>query len=90
MALSMNIDDFDEYTRQGEPDKIEKAYIWQTAIALLLVDGNRYSHIRATEEWKRQPLLDELASTEQVQGKLGTSPGYWANWWLTTIQRYEG
>ena len=25
---------FDEYIRQGEPDKKEKAYIWQTAIGL--------------------------------------------------------
>ena len=31
-------DDFDEYIRQGEPDKKEKAYIWQTAIGLQLVD----------------------------------------------------
>ena len=51
------IEYLDKYIRQGEPDKIEKAYIWQTAIALLLVDGNRYSHIRATEEWKGQPRL---------------------------------
>ena len=25
---------FDEYIHQGEPDKKEKAYIWQTAIGL--------------------------------------------------------
>ena len=30
---------FDEYVRQGEPDKKEKAYIWQTAIGLQAVDG---------------------------------------------------
>ena len=34
MALPINIEDFNEYIRQGEPDKIEKAYIWQTAIGL--------------------------------------------------------
>ena len=34
-----NIEDFDEYIRQGEPDKKEKAYIWQTAIGLQAVDG---------------------------------------------------
>ena len=39
MALPINIEDFDEYIRQGEPDKIEKAYIWQTAIGLQAVDG---------------------------------------------------
>lgn len=33
------IQDFDEYIRQGEPDKKEKAYIWQTAIGLQAVDG---------------------------------------------------
>ena len=75
MALPINIEDFDEYIRQGEPDKKEKAYIWQTAITLLLVDGNRYSHIRATEEWKGQPRSDEPASTGLVQDKLETSLG---------------
>ena len=34
---------FDEYIRQGEPDKKEKAYIWQTAIGLQAVDGLRTS-----------------------------------------------
>jgi len=31
--------DFEEYIRQGEPDKKEKSLIWQTAIGLQLVDG---------------------------------------------------
>lgn len=31
--------DFDEYLRQGEPGKKEKADIWQTAIGLQAVDG---------------------------------------------------
>lgn len=31
--------DFDEYLRQGEPSKKEKADIWQTAIGLQAVDG---------------------------------------------------
>ena len=31
--------DFDEYIRQGEPDKKEKASIWRTAIGLQAVDG---------------------------------------------------
>ncbi len=39
MALPINIEDFDEYIRQGEPDKRERAYIWQTAIGLQAVDG---------------------------------------------------
>ena len=35
--------DFDEYIRQGEPDKQEKASIWQTAIGLQAVDGLKTS-----------------------------------------------
>ncbi|MEE1112085.1 MAG: hypothetical protein UH077_02745 [Bacteroidales bacterium] len=35
--------DFDEYIRQGEPDKKEKATIWQTAIGLQAVDGLKTS-----------------------------------------------
>ena len=31
--------DFDEYIKQGEPDKKEKASIWRTAIGLQAVDG---------------------------------------------------
>ena len=31
--------DFDEYIRQGEPSKKEKASLWQTAIGLQAVDG---------------------------------------------------
>lgn len=31
--------DFEEYIRQGEPDKQAKAYAWQTAIGLQAVDG---------------------------------------------------
>ena len=30
---------FDEYIRQGEPQKREKGYAWQTAIGLQAVDG---------------------------------------------------
>jgi hypothetical protein len=30
---------FEEYIRQGEPDKKEKSLIWQTAIGLQQVDG---------------------------------------------------
>lgn len=33
------IPDFDEYIRQGEPEKKEKASLWQTAIGLQAVDG---------------------------------------------------
>lgn len=35
--------DFEEYIRQGEPNKKEKASIWQTAIGLQAVDGLKTS-----------------------------------------------
>ena len=35
--------DFDEYIRQGEPDKREKATLWRTAIGLQAVDGLKTS-----------------------------------------------
>lgn len=41
--------DFDEYVRQGEPGKKEKACIWQTAIGLQAVDGLQTSeYLKAT------------------------------------------
>lgn len=33
------MDNFEEYIRQGEPDKAEKAKVWKTAIGLQQVDG---------------------------------------------------
>jgi len=33
------LDNFDEYLRQGEPNKAEKAQVWKTAIGLQQVDG---------------------------------------------------
>jgi len=33
------IDNFEEYLRQGEPNKVEKAKVWKTAIGLQQVDG---------------------------------------------------
>ncbi|MDR1762168.1 MAG: cell filamentation protein Fic, partial [Bacteroidales bacterium] len=33
------MNDFDEYIRQGEPSRKEKALIWQAAIGLQDVDG---------------------------------------------------
>lgn len=33
------MDNFEEYLRQGEPDKAEKAIVWKTAIGLQQVDG---------------------------------------------------
>lgn len=33
------MENFDEYIRQGEPNKAEKAKVWKTAIGLQQVDG---------------------------------------------------
>lgn len=41
--------DFEEYIRQGEPDKKEKASIWRTAIGLQAVDGLK--DIRLSERY---------------------------------------
>ena len=35
--------DFEEYIRQGEPGRRERAYTWRTAIGLQAVDGLRTS-----------------------------------------------
>ena len=35
------IQNFDQYIRQGEPDKKEKACIWQTTIGLQAGDGKK-------------------------------------------------
>ncbi|MDB4334920.1 Fic family protein [bacterium] len=37
------MDNFEEYIRQGEPDKAEKAKIWKTAIGLQDIDGLKTS-----------------------------------------------
>ncbi|MDR2233324.1 MAG: antitoxin VbhA family protein [Tannerella sp.] len=52
------MNDFDEYIRQGEPDKKEKSIIWQTAIGLQQVDG-----------LKPSAFLIETAR-ENIEGKI--------------------
>ena len=37
------MNDFEEYLRQGEPNKAEKAKVWKTAIGLQQVDGMKPS-----------------------------------------------
>ncbi|MBR2260947.1 MAG: hypothetical protein IJ916_04515 [Paludibacteraceae bacterium] len=46
---------------------------------------NRYLHIQATEEWKKQPRLDEPTSSGQAQDKLRTSSGITPNKYRTSI-----
>ena len=43
MVIPINIEDFDEYIRQAEPQKKEKADAWRVAIGLQDVDGLKVS-----------------------------------------------
>ena len=64
MALPVNIEDFDEYIRQGEPDKTEKVYIWQTAIGLQAVDGlstSEYLKETAKRNIEGEITVDEVS-----------------------------
>ena len=53
---------FDEYIRQGEPDKREKAGYWQTAIGLQAVDGLTVSNYLL--ELARRNIEGELTMDE--------------------------
>ena len=50
--------DFDEYIRQGEPDKEEKAALWRTAIGLQAGDGLKTSEY--LKETARKHIEGEL------------------------------
>ena len=59
-----NIEDFDEYIRQGEPDRKEKTYIWQTAIGLQAVDGlstSEYLKETAKRNIEGEITVDEVS-----------------------------
>ena len=43
MGTPINIEDFDEYIRQGDPQKKERAEAWRVAIGLQAVDGLKVS-----------------------------------------------
>ena len=54
---------FDEYIRQGEPQKREKGYAWQTAIGLQAVDGltpSDYLIDAARKEIEGELTIDEV------------------------------
>ena len=69
--------DFEEYIRQGEPDKKERAQIWRTAIGLQQVDGLETSeylkevarqHIEGDITFKEvKSLIDTYYETENVR-----------------------
>lgn len=61
----MPMNDFEEYIRQGEPDKKEKGIIWQTAIGLQQVDGltpSAYLIETAKQNIEGDITLDEVKS----------------------------
>jgi fido (protein-threonine AMPylation protein) len=59
------MDNFEEYLRQGEPNKAEKAKVWKTAIGLQQVDGLKPSdYLIATA---RQNIEGEISIDEVKQ-----------------------
>lgn len=56
------MDNFDEYLRQGEPNKSEKAKVWKTAIGLQEVDGLKPSEYLI--ETARQNIEGKLSIDE--------------------------
>ena len=78
MALPINIEEFDEYISQGEPDKKEQAYIWQTAIGLQAVDGlstSDYLKETAKRNIEGEITVDEPANAGQVRDKYNRIDG---------------
>ena len=59
----LKMDNFEEYLRQGEPNKIEKAKVWKTAIGLQQVDGltpSDYLIAKAKQNIEGDISIDEV------------------------------
>lgn len=56
---------FDEYIKQGEPQKREKGYAWQTAIGLQAVDGLKPSEYLI--ETARKHIEGDITIDEVLQ-----------------------
>jgi fido (protein-threonine AMPylation protein) len=57
------MENFDEYIRQGEPNKVEKAKVWKTAIGLQQVDGlkpSEYLIATAKQNIEGDITIDEV------------------------------
>lgn len=59
---SSEMDNFEEYIRQGEPNKAEKAKVWKTAIGLQQVDGLKPSDYLITTA--RQNIEGDISIVE--------------------------
>lgn len=81
--------DFEEYIRQGEPGKKERAQIWRTAIGLQQVDGLETSeylkdvarqHIEGDISLKEvKSLIDTYYETEEVRNREDADDKYEAD-----------
>lgn len=76
--------DFDEYIRQGEPGKKEKAGYWQTAIGLHAVDGLK----GATSDLKGATSLSARMSKDKLRGEIIAYCSEWRT--ATEIAEYLG
>jgi fido (protein-threonine AMPylation protein)/DNA-binding transcriptional ArsR family regulator len=63
------MDNFDEYLRQGEPNKAEKAKVWKTAIGLQQVDGLKPSEY-LIETAKQN--IEGVITLDEVQKRIET------------------
>jgi len=62
------MENFDEYIRQGEPNKAEKAKVWKIAIGLQQVDGLKPSdYLIATA---KQNIEGDI-TVEEVKQRIG-------------------
>ena len=78
--------DFEEYIRQGEPDKKERAQIWRTAIGLQQVDGLETSEY--LRELAKRNIEGEL-SLEEVNNLLNEYYKSKRDTFKTSIYTYE-
>jgi hypothetical protein len=63
------MENFDEYLRQGEPNKAEKAKVWKTAIGLQQVDGLKPSDYLI--ETAKQNIEGEI-TIDEVKKRIDT------------------
>jgi hypothetical protein len=61
------MENFEEYLRQGEPNKVEKAKVWKTAIGLQQIDGLKPSDYLL--EIAKQNI-DGIITIEQVKQRI--------------------
>jgi hypothetical protein len=66
------MDNFEEYLRQGEPNKVGKAKVWKTAIGLQQVDGLKpsdYLIATARQNIEGDITIDEVKQSSAITSK---------------------